>query len=77
MSAAPGRSPVSSTIEDSLPAWVKKLSMDAEEDKRSQPWKETFGDKVDRDLDNEPELVRVEDKSTAHAFHVLHQSMAG
>ena len=44
----------------SQPAWIEETLNAAKSDTRRQPWKETFGENIDCNVDDGEDLVRVE-----------------
>jgi hypothetical protein len=62
------------TVGIDAPAWLKEV--DAVNDTRAQPWKQTFGNEVNQRFDRGPDLVSVKDPGAANAFMVLNNSMA-
>ncbi|KAI1415843.1 hypothetical protein F5Y13DRAFT_206787 [Hypoxylon sp. FL1857] len=61
---------------EGIPSWVKQTSRKTSSDTRAQPWKNTFGETVDCQLGDEPELVTVEDPNSTHPFRRLENTVA-
>lgn len=63
--------------ESKTPAWVQGVMEKELADKRQRPWKETFGDSVDKRLDEGSEIVSTEKEGCGgQVWSVMGQSLA-
>ncbi|GAW20472.1 hypothetical protein ANO14919_099780 [Xylariales sp. No.14919] len=56
--------------------WATNATSDSTNDKREEPWKKVFGDNIECQFNNSPELITVEDKSVPCSFRTLANSVS-
>ena len=60
-----------------IPSWVQEAMANETGEKRRQPWKDTFGDTVDKELGDDPEVVSTEKEGCGgEAWSVMGQTLA-